>query len=398
MCRRGVDTTWFPRLSIDDPRVGTLVVVEDPFKYPTPLPIVYGDDHSLNAPVVLTCDGTRYWTTRNATVVGGWDVVRTSEGACWPALTTRVESVLVSNALDAQLLGWTPSFMIVRDEAPPLHRRILPRFTRRAEHRLDQAIALVGEHSFQYGHWLIDYLPRSLAARELPSTIPVLVDADVRPNSLWWLHKVLPDRAIIPLERGRSVEVGTLFVPLQRTFCPTGWIDSMQLTPDVWASDPSAVAQVQTLVSAGLADPARHRRLWLGRRGGHRSFANQQELFERMAAHGFELVYAEDLSMSQLQSLLNETRDVIAPEGSQLLNLVASAPGLRLLVLQGDEISSVQGGVVVFGPAVGHEVAFVAGNQVGPPGSNTYERHQRAFEIHAELLEVAHREFFSRAD
>ena len=398
--RRGVDTTWSPRLSIDDPRVGTLVVVEDPYDYAAPLPTVYGGGDTVNAPLMLSCDGARYWTTRNATVVGGSDFVRTRDGACWPALTPGVESVLVSNALDTQLPGWTPSFMIIRDGTPPPRRRILPRSTGRAEHRLDRAIALVGEHSFQYGHWLLDYLPRSLAVRELPSTIPVLVDADVAPNSLWWLHKVLPDRQIILLERGQSIDVSTLFVPLQRTFCPTGWIDSMELTPDVWASDPSGVAQLQTLVTAGLAVPSkrRRRRLWLGRRGGHRPFVNQQELFERMASHGFELVYTEDLSMPELQSLLNETQDVIAAEGSQVQNVMACSPGVRVLVLLGDDAASVQGDVAVYAPALRHEVALVAGHQVGPLGANPYQRHNRAFVVDPALLDHAHREFFCRVD
>ena len=392
---RGVHTAWLRRLSVDDPRGGVVTVAEEASDYIVPSPVLYGVTESPRAdtPLRLSSSGARYWTARAARVVGGWDVVRTREGACWPALTPRDESFLVSNALDARLLGWTPSFMIVRDDARARRPGLLSLIRERVSH-LDHAIALVGEHSFQYGHWLGDYLPRALAVRELPTSVPILIDASVPENSRWWLEKVLPGRPTIELEPGAAVDVDTLFVPLQRTFCPTGWIDSMEMSSDVWSADPSAVAQMQNLAMADAPAPIRHRRLWLGRRGGNRPLLNQQELFETMVPHGFSLLYAEDYSMDGLQSVLDETKDIIAPLGSQILNVLAARPGLRVLVLLGDVLASVRGWVVVAPVACGHELGVAMGDRVGEPGRNPYEDAQRPFTVSPQVLEVAHASFF----
>lgn len=398
---RGLDTIWAPRLSIEDSST-VITVIEDSYNYESPPPLVFGEirDPHAGTPLLLSSEGGRFWTVSDARVTGGWDVVRTADGACWPALTSSTESLLLSNALDARLIGWTHSFMILRDDAEVARSRIWrgkrTGTSRGASRRIDTAIALVGEHSTQYGHWLTDYLSRALSVRSLPTATRVLIDEGVPENALWWLHKVLPERPIMRLKAGESVDVGTLIVPLQRTFCPTGWIDSMELTPDIWSSDSNAVMQIQSLATRDTALANRHRKIWLGRRdhGLNKPLLNQQKLFDRMVGHGFEMVYPEDLSMSQLQRLLGETKNIIAPLGSHLLNLLAARPGLRVLVLLGDVIMQVRGGVANYASACGHDVALVGGTEVGPLGRNPYERKQRAYVVDPDLLEVAQSAFF----
>ena len=393
---RGVATSWPRRLAVGDPRAGAVVVSERAYEYPAARPRVYGeiDDPHRDASLVLRSGGARYWRTSHATVVGGWDVVQTPDGACWPAVSPRTEAVLVSNALDARLLGWTPSLMIVRADRRHPFRRPLLSITRAAPRRVDRAIALVGEHSAQYGHFLLDYLPRALAAEHVPLSVPVLIDKGVSSNSIWWLKRVLPNRPIISVESGQAVEVRDLFVPLQRTFCPTGWVDPMELTPGVWSSDPTSVSRIQQVVTADVEVAPRRRSVWLGKRGGNKALVNQRELFECMAAQGFELVYPEDLSMRRLQTLLSETQDVIAPIGSQLLNVMASPPGLRVLVLLGGEMVQVRASTAVSVTSSGHELALVGGTDVGPPGRNPYERKQRSYVVSPELLKIACSSFF----
>jgi len=394
---RGVETSWRRRLPIDDRRFGAVVVTEEPHQYLGPSPQVYGDisDPHRDTPLVLSSDGARFWRTSNATVVGGWDVVSTPDGACWPALTQKTESILVSNALDARLLGWTPSFMILRANRESRLRRALSAMTRTAPRQLDRAITLVGEHSAQYGHFVIDYLARALAVERLPASVPVLIDEDVPANSIWWLTRILPNRLVIRAAVGECLEVRDLIVPLQRTFCPTGWIDSMELTPSVWSSDPASVSRIQNLVTAGVDVSTRYKRVWLGKRGGNKVLANQQELFDRVAPHGFQLVYPEDLPMSGLQGLLNETKDVIAPVGSHVLNVIASVPGLRVLVLLGEAMIQARGSTAISVTASGHELAFVGGHDVGPEGNNPYERKQRSSIVDTQLLNRACDGFFA---
>ena len=394
---RGVGSAWLRRISVGDPGCGELTVVDGRHEDVLAVPRMYGaiGDPRDGVPVTIPVEGARYWTVHDATVVGGWDVVTTASGACWPALDPSTESVLVSNALDARLLGWTPSFMVVRDPAGGRRQRI-GSLVRRSRRRVDAAIALVGEHSFQYGHWLTDYLGRALSVRSVDDSIPVLVDAAIPRNCLWWLERVLPGRRILALQPHQPIEVGRLLVPLQRTFCPTGWIDSLELGPEVWPWDSKAIAELHRLATADRRDVRRHRRLFLPRRPGtNKPLVNQDELADAAARDGFEPVYPEDVSMPQLQTLLDESEQVIAPVGAQLKNLVAARAGLRVLVLAGSEMGMLRAGAPHYGRVCGHEVALVGGRAAGPSPRTPYERKQAPYEVDVGLFEAARLDFFS---
>jgi len=394
---RGVGTEWLARIAVTDRVCGEITVVDGPYEDMLAVPRVYGtiNDPHEGMPVRIPVEGGRYWTVADATVVGGWDIVTTPSGACWPALGPSTESVLVSNALGARLLGWTPSFMVVRDPTRGPRRRVASLLCRRRR-RIDAAVALVGEHSFQYGHWMIDYLCRALAVRDVDASLPILVDAAISPSARWWLERVLPGRRILALQQHQPIEVGRLLVPLQRTFCPTGWIDSLELGPEVWSWDSKAIAELHRLATADRRDVRRHRRLFLPRRPGtNKPLVNQDELADAAARDGFQLVYPEDLSMPNLQALLDETEDVIAPVGSQVKNVVAARAGLRVLVLAGGDMGKLRGDAVHYGRVCGHEVALIGGRAAGPSPRTAYERKQAPYEVDVGLFEAARLDFFS---
>jgi hypothetical protein len=394
--QRGAPSTWLRRMSVTDPACGDLRFVDGPYEDVLAVPRVYGtiDDPHEGVPVTIPVAGGRYWCVQDAKVVGGWDVVTTASGACWPALDPGTESLLVSNALDARLLGWTPSSMVVRDGAAGQHRHV-GSFARISRRRVDTAIALVGEHSFQFGHWLIDYLGRALSVRHLDEAIPVLIDSAVPQNARWWLERVLPGRRVLALERQEEIAVDLLIVPLQRTFCPPGWVASFDFGPEVWLWDSRAIAELQKLTSAAGPAVRRHRRLFLARRPErNKPLVNQSELAAAVADDGFEVVYPEDVPMPALRALLDETEQVIAPTGSQLKNLVAARAGLRVLVLAGGAMGKLRAETMHYGRVCGHQVALLGGFDVGPSHGNPYARRLMPYKIDAGLFEAARRDFF----
>src|SRR5205085_26484 len=98
----------------------------------------------------------------------------------------------------------------------------------------------------------------------------------------------------------------------------------------------------------------------------------------------------------ELQLALEEARDIVAPLGSQLLNIIACRPGLRVLVLLGDTIMMIRGGVANFGSAAGHTIGIVGGSEVGPAGDTPYERKQRPYTVRTADLDAACRGFFNQ--
>ena len=383
--RRSLNVRWVPRLTVGDR--GVPLVVTEPAREGVMLtPRVFGDvvDQDGWQPITLKSFGGRYCQIDSAMVTGGWDVVETDSGACWPALTPESEALLISNALSSRLVGWTGTQLCLQESQP------------RAVHDEPVAIVMVGEHSTQFGHWLTDYVPRLLATRALDVRIPVVVDAGHHASSLWWLERLAPGRRVIELAPSEALRVERAYIPLSRTFCPTGWRDDMPLTTDVWASDPWAAAAMQVLAIDPLVAPIeRTKRLWLARRGGNKPLVNQDELAEwTWHQHGFDVVYPEDLPVVEMGRLLASARDVIAPIGSQLFNLLLARAGLNVLVLVGDDAMQTRGGVISYATAGGHRVALVGGVSEGLPPEHPYEAKQRPYRVTQDVLADAMSLFF----
>jgi capsular polysaccharide biosynthesis protein len=380
LSRHGLDTRWLPRISVDDESRGSLVTLRPGYEFSGGPPRVYGsvDDPDQGRAIRFSSDGERYWRVRRGRVVGGWDVAETPAGACWPALTPSTADVLVSNALDEKLLGWTPSSFIVRDDT-----------SSPTTVRLRSAIALVGEHSTKFGHWMLDYVARALSARTTPPAIPVLIDAGMPENCRWWLDAILPGRAIISVEAGQVVRAKTLYVALPRTFCPTGWHEPIPMTRHMWWIDGPAATQIQEIVTRDRPARPRHRRLWLVRRDASRRLVNEADLLDGIESLGFDTLRLEHLGMNDAQALLDETAIVVCPIGSVLNNLVATGPGLRVVVLIGSKMHHYRGSVAALLESLGHDYAFVGGHEVGPAPRTPFEAKQSNYRIDGALLREA---------
>lgn len=380
LSRHGLDTRWLPRISVDDESRGSLITLRPGYEFSGSPPRVYGgvDDPDQGRAIRFSSDGERYWRVRRGHVVGGWDIIETPAGACWPALTPSTADVLVSNALDEKLLGWTPSSFIVRNDTSSLTTL-----------RLRSAIALVGEHSTKFGHWMLDYGVRALSARAIPRATPVVIDAGMPENCRWWLDTILPGRAIISVEPGRVVRAKRLYVALPRTFCPTGWHEPIPMTRHMWWIDGPAAAQIQEIVTRDRPARRRRRRLWFVRRSTDRRLVNEADLLDGIASQGFEAIRLEGLGMDETQALLDDAAIVVCPIGGVLYNLIATRPGLRVLVLIGSKMHHYRGSVCALLEALGHDYALVGGHEVGPAPRTPFEEKQSDYRIDAALLREA---------
>ena len=76
-----------------------------------------------------------------------------------------------------------------------------------SEQELDEAFPLVGVHSDNYGHWLLEFLPKVLACRDRPGfdSVPILIDEQMIPQHRQALELLLGrDQPIIVLRHGRG--------------------------------------------------------------------------------------------------------------------------------------------------------------------------------------------------
>jgi Capsular polysaccharide biosynthesis protein len=113
------------------------------------------------------------------------------------------------------------------------------------------------------------------------------------------------------------------------------------------------------------------RKIYLARSGRKwRRVTNEPEIIDLLERHGFEQVFAEELSLSEQISLFAEASMIVAPNGSALLNIVYSSPDVKVFVLSQDHLHNWAG---FYGPfrALGYrDVTFICGEAIG-----TSEKH-----------------------
>jgi hypothetical protein len=208
--------------------------------------------------------------------------------------------------------------------------------------RVDEAYLLSGNHSVDFGHWIVEYLPRyaMAAAAGLPAGTPVLVDAIVPGTILDALPALLPPGTpVLRIPHLGSVDVGRLWCasnPVYGGFYPTVW------TPATWSSVSTApgrmawmVRELLGLLSRGVEEPTRSEKIFLARRASRhkKKLLNHAEIEGIAIARGFRVVYPEDHSLVEQVALARQATHIVAPEGSQALLAWFARPGARTCLL-----------------------------------------------------------------
>ncbi len=207
---------------------------------------------------------------------------------------------------------------------------------------LDRALSLLGLHSFAYGHWLAELLPKLWACLDRPDVtgLTVLVDAQMPAQHMEALRLVLPEghpvQVVRPGEQWRVRELWAVTAPLFYPIGPdpraeehSGWdvLDADYFAELIRRIAPRWQARVP---SAGV------RRLYLSRpEGSHRRLLNREAVEEWHRRHGFQVVDLSRLSFTEQLSLVRDARIIVGPEGSAFATAFFAPRGARLAELAG---------------------------------------------------------------
>lgn len=164
-----------------------------------------------------------------------------------------------------------------------------------------------------YYHWLINELPRLLALGGMGYDHLICSPmSELRRNALEFLGFDLA-RVVPRSTENNDLRCDTLVVPSYLG----------------WPGRPSpAVADLLRSATRDLVPPAGRYpdKILLSRRGAvGRKIVGETELLKRLAPHGYEAVDLEGLSWEEQIGLFYHTKEIIAPHGAGLANLVFSA-------------------------------------------------------------------------
>ena len=207
-----------------------------------------------------------------------------------------------------------------------------------------EAFTLLGTHTDAFGHWMWEYLPKYLAARQtgkLPP-VPVLIDA-MRPAGVMppshraLLQALLPAGVeIIEVAPHAALRVARLWCAAGQQHMPVLERMDERFRWDYLASPPARLAGLVRGMAEMVATPegATPERVFLARRDSqHRRMTNRISIEAIAEARGFSIVYPDTLDIFEQIRLIRQARYLMGPEGSAFFLGFFARPGLQVCIL-----------------------------------------------------------------
>ncbi len=205
---------------------------------------------------------------------------------------------------------------------------------------LAEAFSLLGTHTWAFGHWMWEYLPRYVSATmaaELPC-MPVLIDQGMPPQHRQALAALLaPGASIIELPTGSHARVDRLWCAPTPMYMPLFEHMNERFRWDLLAAEPGRFARVLHEMNqrfGATESPATSRRFYLARRANrHRKLVNHAQVEALAIRSGFEVVYPEDMDFGTQVRMVRDADWIIGPEGSAMFLAFFARAGSRLCIL-----------------------------------------------------------------
>ncbi|WP_345821114.1 glycosyltransferase family 61 protein [Methylobacterium fujisawaense] len=235
---------------------------------------------------------------------------------------------------------------------------------------LDAGLMMFGLQSKNYGHWLLEFVPRMLwfNDRACPAGFPICID-DHMPGSHRQIVELLDERGrrILPLpaRAARFRELGVAPVP---TFFPFDSRPGVPVYDAIWPKDVLAGMRRKVLERlSGLGTDLQRtgRRIILSRRGFmQRQLVNEAEIIAALAPHGFEVVYPEKLTFPEQVAIYHSADVIVGSASSALTNCIFCNPHAKIIAMIHEERSFNFRGYTSMIESSGARLLFIRGKTV----------------------------------
>ena len=184
-------------------------------------------------------------------------------------------------------------------------------------------VPLLGRSDHDYGHWLIDVLPRVMLVWERRQDLLYAVPAGLQSFKAQALALLgIAPEQLVPLERGwHRLERVVVCQHAQRSIIPkTQHIADLRL-------------RLTEAAAGALPRPTPWRRVYVSRARSRRKIANEQDVWAVLQDHGFERYFCEEMSFADQVRLFSEASAIAGPHGAGLNNSILCQPGAKVIEL-----------------------------------------------------------------
>lgn len=239
---------------------------------------------------------------------------------------------------------------------------------------IDAGLMLFGFQSRQYGHWLLEFVPRMLWFNDpaCPAGLPLCID-DQMPDTHRQIIALMDERdrpvQILPPVATRFRELGLAPVP---TFYPFDTRPGLPIYDAIWPSDVLAAVRgkiLERLAAQGGDLRRTGRRILLSRRGfTQRRLVNEAEIADALQPHGFEVIQPENHTFAEQVEIYHSADIVVGSASSALINGLFCRPGAKVIALTHDNPAFYFRGFTSLIESSGARLLFVRGNAVQTEG------------------------------
>ena len=232
---------------------------------------------------------------------------------------------------------------------------------------IDAGLMLFGFQSRQYGHWLLEFVPRLLSFNDpaCPSEYPICVDAEM-PETHRQIIALIDERdrpvVTLPPVATRFRELAMAPVP---AFFPFDTRQEFPIYDAIWPQDILAAVRrkiLERLAAEGIDFRQTGRRIFLSRRGfAQRQLVNEAEIIEALRPHGFEVVHPEQLTFAEQVEIYHSAEIIVGSASSALINCIFCQPNARVVALIHESSSFYFRGFTSFVESSGARLLFVRG-------------------------------------
>ncbi len=235
---------------------------------------------------------------------------------------------------------------------------------------IEEAFTLLGIYAGAFGHWMIDFLPKYVAASlsgALPN-VPILIGSGMPASHRQALELMLPQGGeIIELQHFSSARVRRLWCASTVSYLAMLEVRNERFKWDYFALPPARFApiirEMARRTDAATARPTGVERVFLARESfRHHKLTNHSAIAAAAEARGFLVVYPELLHFTEQARLLRHARFVLGPSGSAMFLAFFAQPATRLCLLSSvEDVADI--GTELFGPldAIGIDVTVFTG-------------------------------------
>lgn len=227
---------------------------------------------------------------------------------------------------------------------------------------LDEGIMLSGTATYNYYHWLIEFIPKlSILDGNSVRGVPFILDEAVTQTPALYeaLHIIAPDAKTFQLSKGCLLKVGRLIYPSLLSWTTINIQKGFDIEPQDSITSERAIHYLREKFLDSPYNETGQERLYISRANTSNRKHNEAELIQIAEKYGFKVVVPELLSFKEQVGLFSKASHIIGATGGGMTNIVFAPKSAKILCLIAKPIAFA--GFSNIAGILGQDMRFIAG-------------------------------------